>query len=85
VLTFPWRWAKVGDRVLVHIDPDGGLAAGQVVVVRQVHTSTELGIRMDDGVSGLLVWPSRFEVHPDPLDPSERCWRCDRVSEPADG
>jgi hypothetical protein len=40
-----------------------------------------VGIRVDDddGTSR-VVRPSHLAVHPDPLDATEPCWRCDEIA-----
>jgi hypothetical protein len=80
MLRFAWRWAQVGDPVLVHDrkHPEKGLLEGTVAFVRRANRITQLGIRVTDNDNSYVVWPAPACVHPDPLDPDEACWTCDQ-------
>lgn len=79
MLKFAWRWADVGDKVLIHdrnkIERD--LIPGVVAYVSRVSSVTTMGVRVvDEGVEK-MIWPTPLFVHPDPLDPAETdCWIC---------
>lgn len=75
---FAWRWAQVGDTVLVRKHPEQGLLEGTVAFVRRANRITQLGIRVTDNDNSHVVWPTSACVHPDPLDPDEACWTCDQ-------
>lgn len=81
MLSFAWRWAQVGDAVLVH--GDGGrersLTPGAVRFVRRRGRETKLGIEVVEDGEATVLWPFRADIHPDPLDPAERCIRCDET------
>jgi hypothetical protein len=82
VTPFDWNGLQVGDKVLIHdqsIDDRFPLRAAKVVNVdftRRVH---DVGIRAPNAVGpgSVVSWPTRAQVHLDPRDPSERCWRCE--------
>jgi hypothetical protein len=82
MIRFDWNGLAVGDKVLVHdqsTDDHYTLRAATVMSVDlngRVHT---VGIRVpNDGSAGSSVlWPTAAQVHRDPLDPSEPCWRCE--------
>lgn len=89
MMRYAWRWAEVGDKVLVHdrehLERD--LLAGVVAVVKRDKQHHSIGIRVDDNGQNRWVWPTPLFVHPDPLDPDESCWICDenaaRVTPPS--
>lgn len=79
MLRFAWRWSQIGDVVVVHDSQTSPkeLVGGVVAFVERQDQVTRVGIRLtEDGVDR-VVWPSRFDVHPDPFDQGERCIRCD--------
>lgn len=79
MLTFDWNGLRTGDHVLVHEPSNPDLSALRTGVVRWVEhhrRQTQVGIRIDDPSGGSVVWPSRLEVHSDPRDANEPCWRC---------
>lgn len=80
MLKFAWRWAKVGDNVLVHDrqHPEAGLLSGVVDTVRRDPHSTQLGIRVGENGTSRVIWPGQACIHPDPLDPDESCTMCAR-------
>jgi hypothetical protein len=93
VNTSEWDGLRVGDRVLVHDDLSTGedfpLYSGVVVTVDRTTRSHAVGIRVADicGAETPVLRLLRTQVHRDPCDRSEPCWRCDwakrkRVVEP---
>ena len=78
MLRFAWRWAQVGDRVLVHDreNLERDLMNGVVAVVNRVNHDTSIGIKLDDNGETQWLWPTPLFVHPSPLDPDESCWIC---------
>jgi hypothetical protein len=86
VLRFEWNALRQGHRVSVH-DPasaDMALIPGIVVMIdtpvarRGVNG---IGIRVaDDFGTSRILWPSYLAVHADPIDPTERCWRCQEIA-----
>ncbi|MDY7106550.1 MAG: hypothetical protein S0880_35695 [Actinomycetota bacterium] len=82
MLDFAWRFAEVGDKVLVHRvgRAVGRATPGVVAYVERSRGKTRLGIRTEDGGDSNIEWPSQQRVHPDPVDPGERCWRCDEAA-----
>lgn len=81
MLNFDWRWATVGQRVLVHDDsrPGSPMAPGTVAFVRRRRQDTAVGVRLEEDGRATIVWPSRYQVHLDPRDPRDECRRCDRL------
>jgi hypothetical protein len=79
---FDWNGLQIGDKVLVHdqsSDEHFPLRSATVMNVdlkRRVHA---VGIRVPNAVpsGSAVIWPTRSQVHLDPRDPSERCWRCE--------
>ena len=80
MLKFAWRWARVGDPVLVHDrnHPEKGLLKGIVTYVQRNNRITQLGVRITDNDNSRVIWPAQACVDPDPLDPDESCWTCDQ-------
>ena len=78
MLKFAWRWARVGDAVLVHDRraPHKGLQPGTVAFNERVEGITRLGVRIAENGSYRIVWPAQACVHPDPLDVNESCTTC---------
>ena len=90
---FEWDGLRVGDRVLVHDDlstvEDFPLYRGVVVTVDRTTRSHAVGIRVAhiSGAETPVLRLLRTQVHRDPCDRTEPCWRCDwakrkRVVEP---
>jgi hypothetical protein len=81
MLNFDWRWATVGQPVLVHDDSRLGspMTAGKVAFVERRRQDTAVGVRLEDG-DNTVVWPTRFQVHLDPRDPNDECQRCDPIT-----
>lgn len=79
MLRFAWRWAAVGEQVLVHDreHPERDLMNGIVAVAKRVKHDTTIGIKVDDNGETRWVWPTPLFVHPNPLDPNESCWICE--------
>lgn len=79
MLRFAWRWAQVGDVVVVHdnVASPKELTDGVVAFVERSSQETNVGIRLATDGGNRVVWPSRFDVHPEPFDAGERCIRCD--------
>ena len=78
MLRFQWNALRIGDRVLVH---DSGtapraLAPGVVTLIDTHRGVNGVGIRMATVSGARLFWPAFRTVHPDPVDPTEPCWRC---------
>lgn len=82
MLNFAWRWAEVGDAVLVHSAKEPLLppASGVVVNVERSRGTSRLGIRLGADGGSRIEWPSQQRVHSDPVDPEERCWRCEEAA-----
>jgi hypothetical protein len=86
VLKFQWNALRHGHRVRLHdpASPQLTLIPGTVVMI-EAHVGRRgingVGIRVgdDDGTSR-VVWPSYLAVHLDPLDATERCWRCEEIA-----
>lgn len=78
MLKFAWRWAQVGDKVLLHDrhNLERALIPGVVEFVTRVDRQTRLGIRIGEDNETRFVWPTPLFVHPDPLDAAETCWIC---------
>jgi hypothetical protein len=80
MLSFAWRWSKVGDKVLIHDrhNVERELLPGVVAYATRAKRVTTIGVRlMDNGVEK-MIWPTPLFVHPDPLDPNEvGCWICE--------
>jgi hypothetical protein len=80
---FEWNALREGDRVLVHDDlstvEDFPLCSGVVATVDGMAQPHSVGIRVATAPNGatIIVRPLRMQVHFDPRDPSEPCWRCD--------
>jgi hypothetical protein len=78
-----WDRLRVGDRVLVHDDlstaDDFPLYPGVVATVDGTTRSHAVGIRVAtiSGATAPILRLLRMQVHRDPPDPSECCWRCD--------
>ena len=78
-----WDGLRIGDRVLVHDDlstvDDFPLHPGVVATVNRTTRSHAVGIRVAtaSGAATPILRPLRMQVHRDPHDPSEPCWRCD--------
>jgi hypothetical protein len=68
---------------LVHDDlstvDDFPLHPGVVATVDAMTRSHAVGIRVAtaSGAATAILRPLRMQVHRDPRDPSEPCWRCD--------
>jgi hypothetical protein len=83
VTGFEWNTLRVGDRVLIHDDlsaaEDFPLHPGVVAAVDGMTWSHDVGIRLANasGATATMLRPLRMQVHRDPRDPSEPCWRCD--------
>ncbi|MGH1490774.1 MAG: hypothetical protein ACRBK7_15515 [Acidimicrobiales bacterium] len=79
MLRFAWRWAEVGDRVVVHAtdDPAQAPLAGVIAFVDRPDGVTMVGVRVGTNGDGHVIWPFRSDVHSDPADPGEHCIRCD--------
>lgn len=82
MLSFDWRWATVGQQVLLHDDTraDSPLVRGEVAFIERRRQGTAVGIRVHDGGPDTVLWPAPQQVHLDPRDPSDECWRCDRTA-----
>ena len=82
MLKFAWRWAEVGDAVLVHDrdDIERDLMPGVISVANRNKSDTSIGVRVDDNGETRWVWPTPLFMHPRPLDPEESCWICDQNS-----
>lgn len=79
MLSFAWRWASVGNKVLIHDrhDVDRDLIPGVIAYVSRVDQVTKIGVRVVDKGVEKMLWPTPLFVHPDPLDPNELgCWIC---------
>lgn len=84
---FQWHALQAGDRVSVHGADEGfSVRAGVVTAVYGRFKRQTVGVVLDgraaDGTED-LCWPNRLEVHLDPRDASEPCWRCDASPPPA--
>ena len=79
-MKFAWRWAQVGDPVLVHDrnDIERDLMPGVIAVVKRDRSNMSIGVRVEDGDETRLVWMTSLFMHPRPLDPEESCWICDQ-------
>jgi hypothetical protein len=77
---FMWNALQKGDHVLAHVEADGGypLREAIVVMVDARRTAHDVGVRflVEGAPAGPIIWPDRLRVHSAPLDPSDRCWRC---------
>jgi hypothetical protein len=79
---FAWNGLQVGDQVLMH-DQSGDnsfpLRAATVMNVDLMSRVHGVGIRVPSamGPGSAVSWPTRSQVHLDPRDPSEPCWRCE--------
>jgi hypothetical protein len=82
VLRFDWDALGPGDRVLVHDTGKADMAsvAGVVAMINWRKGSNGVGIRVGPTAEGVILWPARLAVHPDPRDPTEPCWRCDALA-----
>ncbi len=84
MLRFEWNALRPGDRVQVH-DPrtaEMTLTDGIVTGVDTHRRVNGVGIRVGAPHGDAeVLWPSPFVVHLDPRDPTERCWRCEELSE----
>jgi hypothetical protein len=79
---FDWNGLHVGDRVLVHdqsTESHFPLRTATVIAVDSKRPVHMVGIRVPDvGPAGdAVLWPTRAQIHLDPHDPSEACWRCE--------
>ncbi len=77
MVRFQWNALHTGDAVFVHdaFDPDAALLHGEVVIVDTARRgNNNVAIRLD--AEHQVVRPERLNVHRDPLDPTEDCWRC---------
>jgi hypothetical protein len=79
---FDWNGLQVGDKVLVHDQSTDGhflLRAATVMNVDLTHLVHAVGISVPSvgSVGSAVLWPTRAQVHLDPRDPSEPCWRCE--------
>lgn len=78
-----WDALRVGDRVLVHDDlatvEDFPLCGGVVATVGGMTRPHGVGISVVTAPYAVtaIVRPLRMQVHRDPPDPSEPCWRCE--------
>ncbi len=80
MLSFAWRWAKVGDEVLIHDrhNVERDLIPGVVAFVTKAKRVTTIGVRLVDHGVEKVIWPTPLFVHPNPLDPNEvGCWICE--------
>jgi hypothetical protein len=83
VRALEWDTLRVGDRVLVHDDlstvEDFPLCGGVVATVDGMTRPHRVGINVAtvSKAATVVVRPLRMQVHRDPRDPSEPCWRCD--------
>jgi hypothetical protein len=83
VTAVEWDGLRIGDRVLVHDDlstlDDFPLHPGVVATVNRTTRSHAVGIRVAtaSGAATVILRPLRMQVHRDPHDPSDLCWRCD--------
>jgi len=79
---FEWDALRVGDPVLVHDDlstiEDFPLFGGTVATVDGLSRPHGVSIRLTAATSPArsIVRPLPMQVHPDPRDPAEPCWRC---------
>ena len=80
MLRMQWNRLAAGDHVLVHDpeDPDHALLPGVVALVEVTSSTNVVAVRLQGRARGRTVRPQRFEVHNDPPDHDEQCWRCDR-------
>jgi hypothetical protein len=88
VTLFEWNGLQVGDKVLVHeqsSDDSFPLRTATVMNVDLTARVHGVGIRVPDttGAGSAVSWPTRSQVHRDPIDPSESCWRCETSALPA--
>lgn len=83
MLRLQWNALRTGDKVFVH-DRSGAeptLVPGVVAMVQTLKESNDIGIRVSPGKDGRsVVRPARLTVHLDPIDPADRCWRCDAIA-----
>jgi hypothetical protein len=82
VLRFEWNALRKGDHLLVH-DP----RTTEMTLTEGVVSGVDrhgVGIRVfgHNGDTAVL-WPSHLAVHGHPRDPSEACWRCQKLAERA--
>jgi hypothetical protein len=79
---FEWDALRVGDPVLVHDDlstlEDFPLCGGTVATVDGLSRPHGVSIRLTVATSPAraIVRPLPMQVHRDPRDPAEPCWRC---------
>jgi hypothetical protein len=80
MLRVHWNGLAAGDHVLVHDpeDPEHALVPGVVALVEVTSSTNVIAVRLQGRARGRTVRPQRFEVHNDPPDHDEQCWRCDR-------
>jgi hypothetical protein len=81
VTPFDWNGLQIGDKVLLHhqsSDDSFPLVAATVMNVDLMSRVHGVCIRVPNtvGPGSAVSWPTRSQVHLDPRDPSERCWRC---------
>jgi hypothetical protein len=79
---FDWNGLQVGDEVLMHeqsSDDSFPLVAATVMNVDLTSRERHVGIRVPNttGPGSAVSWPTRSQVHRDPRDPTEHCWRCE--------
>jgi hypothetical protein len=77
-----WNALRVGDKVVVHDSSDRAmrLLPGTVALVETVSGPNDIAVRVaPTGELPSVLRPSRLEVHLDPFDATERCWRCDII------
>ena len=62
---FAWNGLRVGDRVVVNehrAEVFGHSALGTVAFVNSHPRDNDVGVRLDGDASGLVRWPTRFEL-----------------------
>jgi hypothetical protein len=78
-----WNALKTGNKVLVHEERAQHLSAltkGVVLSVTPAPRANNVGIRVTTDGEDVVLWPPHMTVHPDPINLSETCWRCDRFT-----
>jgi hypothetical protein len=85
---FPFNGLQPGAVLYVHHSTatQRVAEAGVVAFVHtRPHADNEVGVRLGDGRSREIVWPSRMVVHREAVGSADECWRCQGTTAPRSG
>ncbi len=80
MLRFEWNALRKGDHVVVHDPRTTEMTLTEGVVSGVDRHGVGIRVAGNSGETAVL-WPSPLVVHRHPRDPSEACWRCQKLAE----